>query len=82
MNKNKLLVCLSLAAAFGVATVASAAQNTNGANQSVAVQSTQIYTHKESGIIFEAPSGWKTEPDGEQLTAGGDDGAIGDGLNR
>jgi hypothetical protein len=71
--KSKLLVCVSLAAAFAVATVTSAAQDTNGANQSVAVQSTQIYTHQKSGVIFEVPSGWKTEPDGEQLSVSSDD---------
>lgn len=76
MIKSKLLVCLSLAAAFAAAAVVNAAQNTNGANQSVAVQHTQIYTHRESGIVFEVPSGWKTEPDGEQLTVSSDDGSM------
>ena len=74
MSKSKLLVCLSLAAAFAVATVTSAARNTDGANQeSVAVHAVQVYTHEKSGIIFEVPSGWKTEPDGEQLSVSSDD---------
>lgn len=68
MTKSKLLVCLSLAAAFAFATVASAAKSTNGASHAAAAQAAKNYTHQESGITFEVPDGWKAEPDGEQLT--------------
>jgi hypothetical protein len=67
---------VSLAAAFAVATVTSAAQNTNGATQSVTVHAVQIYTHEKSGVIFEVPSDWKTEPDGEQLSVSSDDESL------
>lgn len=76
MSKSKLLVCLSLAAAFAVATVASAAKNTNGTNHAAAAQDAQHYTHKDSGITFDVPAGWKAEPDGEQLTVSSPDDSV------
>jgi len=34
------------------------------------------FTHKEGGITFELPDGWKAEPDGDQLTVSSPDKSI------
>ena len=47
------------------------------AASSQAASGGETYTHKEGGITFEVPSGWKAEPDGDQLTVSPPDGSIG-----
>jgi len=78
LNKKKLLVCLSLGAALSLASAAAAAKNTNVTANASAAQAdeAQKYTHKESGITFDVPDGWKAEPDGEQLTVSSPDETV------
>ena len=78
MNKKKLLVCLSLGAALSLASAAVAAKDTNvtGNGSAARAQDARNYTHKESGITFEVPDGWKAEPDGEQLTVSSPDDSV------
>ena len=78
MNKKKFLVCLSLGAALSLACAAVAAKSTNvGGNAPAArAQDARNFTHKESGITFDVPDGWKAEPDGEQLTVSSGDETV------
>ncbi|HYH85596.1 MAG TPA: hypothetical protein VEX60_08935 [Pyrinomonadaceae bacterium] len=47
------------------------------AASSQAASGGEVFTHKEGGITFEIPNGWKAEPDGDQLTVSPPDGSIG-----
>jgi hypothetical protein len=43
---------------------------------STAANGDNIYTHKEGGIQFELPAGWKAEPNGDQMTLSTPDNAL------
>lgn len=78
MNTKKLFACLSLGAALSLASAAVAAKNANvtGGGSATPAQAARNYTHKDSGITFEVPDGWKAEPDGEQLTVSSPDDSV------
>ncbi|HVF67082.1 MAG TPA: hypothetical protein VM914_05445 [Pyrinomonadaceae bacterium] len=81
MKKNTTLVCLSLGAALTLASAAVAAKNAAAAGHYAGVaaapaQDAKNYTHKDSGITFDVPDGWKAEPDGEQLTVSSADDSV------
>jgi predicted Zn-dependent protease len=83
LKKNTLLVCLSLGAALSRAPARGAAKNAGGANAAVnntssaaPAQAAKSYTHKDSGLTFDVPEGWKAEPDGEQLTISSPDETV------
>ena len=65
-----LILCLGLLAtpAFAHGLPADAAANAPAADKT--------YTHEEGGIQFEAPDGWKSEVDGEQITVSAPDDSI------
>ncbi|MEO7969715.1 MAG: hypothetical protein ABI698_00315 [bacterium] len=65
MHKQIINLCLLLACSMLV-TAASAKPLIN---LSVPVtQGNQLFTHKEAGVQFELPAGWKATPDGEVIT--------------
>lgn len=79
MKKHTTLVCLSLGAALTLTSAAGAASKAAGARHAAGVaraQDAQSYTHKDSGITFDVPAGWKAEPDGEQLTLSSPDDSV------
>jgi predicted Zn-dependent protease len=83
LKKNTMLICLSLGAALALTSAAGAAKNTAGARRDAGggafaspAQDAKNYTHKESGITFDVPAGWKAEPDGEQLTVSSPDDSV------
>jgi len=43
-------------------------------------QENRFFTHKEAGIQFELPKGWKAKPDGEVITVSASDDAFQDRL--
>jgi hypothetical protein len=66
-----LILCLGLLAtpAFPRGVPAGAASNSPAAAD-------KTYTHEEGGIQFDAPDGWKSEVDGEQITVSAPDDSI------
>ncbi len=65
-----LILCLALLAtpAFAHSRLADAAASPAIADKT--------YTHEEGGIQFDAPDGWKSEVDGEQITVSAPDDSI------
>jgi predicted Zn-dependent protease len=68
---------------MALTTAAGAAKNAAGARHGAVgvagaapAQDAKNYTHKESGITFDVPAGWKAEPDGEQLTVSSPDDSV------
>jgi hypothetical protein len=39
-------------------------------------QDSNVFTHKEGGVQFEVPSGWKATPSGDNMTVSSEDGAL------
>ena len=92
LRTPNLFLCLGLLGALAL-TCGSPAANANMTNAAKASDTTntaatlaastqdasggQIFTHKEGGITFEMPNGWKAEPDGDQLTISPPDDSIG-----
>jgi predicted Zn-dependent protease len=79
LKKNTMIICLSLCAALALTSSSGAAKNAAGAGQDAGAapaQDAKNYTHKESGITFDVPAGWKAEPDGEQLTVSSPDDSV------
>ena len=64
MKKLTLGLCLALIAMSLLLAPVSA---TRGAS-TVSSQEDRIFRHKEAGIQFELPKGWKAKPDGEVIT--------------
>ncbi len=62
------LCCALLSASAGVAGSAQRAL--------AAVVQQDVFTHKEAGVQFQLPKGWKAEPDGEIITASSADDAL------
>ena len=64
-RKPIIIVCLALASlAFaGVMSAKSVTKST-----APVTQENRVFTHKEAGVQFEVPKGWKAKPDGEVIT--------------
>jgi predicted Zn-dependent protease len=56
-------LALSGAISAGVVTAKPAAKST-----APATQENRVFTHKDAGVQFELPKGWKAKPDGEVIT--------------
>lgn len=67
----------NVAKAVNTSNTANAASASNTAATPAATTQAETYTHKEGGITFEIPNGWKAEPDGDQLTVAPPDDSIG-----
>lgn len=65
---KKLMISLSLAlAAFSMLLVVASAKPVDISTATL-IQENRFFTHKEAGIQFELPKGWKAKPDGEVIT--------------
>jgi hypothetical protein len=68
LKKLTIIICLAL--------VASVAMTTSYAKSVVLATHTQdddVFTHKDAGIQFKVPKGWKAKPDGEVITVSSPD---------
>jgi hypothetical protein len=64
---KKLIICLCLVLANSMfISVASAKPIAKPA--ALVTQENRVFTHKEAGVQFELPKGWKAKPDGEVIT--------------
>ena len=66
---------------FGVALICSAlaggvSARTTARLRATLTQDIETFTHKEAGIQFQLPKGWKAKPDGEVITASSADDAL------
>ena len=65
MKKLTIILCL-VSATLVSAGVMSAKPITKSA--APVTQENRVFTHKEAGVQFELPKGWKAKPDGEVIT--------------
>jgi hypothetical protein len=49
---------------------------TDKAKSSDSASDANVFTHKEGGITFEVPHGWKATPDGDNMTVSSADGGL------
>jgi predicted Zn-dependent protease len=73
-NSTKVTNTTNTASVANTANTAPASANNAVANTQ---GGSQTFTHEAGGITFEVPAGWKSEPDGEQLTVSSPDDSIG-----
>ena len=66
MKKLILILCLALAAMSLLLAPVSAMHS--GTSTVSPTQEDRLYRHKEAGVQFELPKGWKANPDGEVIT--------------
>jgi len=65
LKKVTIILCLALASSV-IAGVVSAKRITK--SSAPVTQENRFFTHKEAGVQFELPRGWKAKPDGEVIT--------------
>jgi predicted Zn-dependent protease len=65
LKKVTIILCLALASSV-IAGVVSAKPITK--SSAPVTQENRFFTHKEAGVQFELPRGWKAKPDGEVIT--------------
>lgn len=65
MKKLTNLFCLALASSVLVGSTAAKSITTSIVRLT---QDNEIYSHKEAGVQFELPKGWKAKPEGETIT--------------
>jgi len=65
LKKLTIILCLALATlvSAGVMSAKSVTKST-----APVTQENKVFTHKEAGVQFEVPKGWKAKPDGEVIT--------------
>ena len=74
MRRLTIVLCVAL---VGSAFLATATDISAGAIIGVAVsQQAETFTHKEAGVQFQLPKGWKAKPDGEVITVSSADDAF------
>jgi len=66
---------------FGVALICSAlaagvSARTRAAHRAPLAQDNETFTHKEAGVQFQLPKGWKAKPEGEVITVSSPDDAL------
>jgi len=66
LKKLILILCLALAAMLLLLAPVSAMHT--GTSTVSPTQEDRVYSHKEAGVQFELPKGWKAKPDGEVIT--------------
>ena len=73
MKKLTIILCLALiASALGVSGFAKSLP-ISSINRP---QDSNVYTHKDAGVQFEVPKGWKAKPDGEVITVSSADDSV------
>jgi len=65
VKKLIIILCLAL---IGSVLVIGASANSIAVSTATSVQDDRSFTHKEAGIEFTLPKGWKAKPDGEVIT--------------
>ena len=74
MRRLTIVLCVAL---VSTAFVVKSANISANAKTSVAVsQEAETFTHKEAGVQFQLPKGWKAKPDGEVITVSSADDAL------
>ena len=91
MKKLDLIVVLMMGAALALACSGGGDKNTTSTNatdkkeqpartdkakSSDSASDANVFTHKEGGITFEVPNGWKATPDGDNMTVSSADGGL------
>ncbi len=91
MKKLNLILVLMLGVALALACSGGSDKNTTSTNatdkkeqpantdktkSSDSAQDANVFTHKEGGIKFEVPNGWKATPDGDNMTVSSADGGL------
>ncbi len=92
MKKLNLILALMLGAALALACSGGGDKPTTSTNtatdkkaqpaktettkSSDSAQDSNVFTHKEGGIQFEVPSGWKATPSGDNMTVSSADGGL------
>lgn len=69
MKKITIVLCLAL---FSVPLAVAKTANRHG----VIVVQNEVFTHKDAGVQFQLPKGWKATPDGEVITVASADDAL------
>src|SRR5712692_2786906 len=64
----KKLTIILLLALIGSVLLGVVGTNYNGTLRAVPAQDTDVFTHREAGVQFVLPKGWKAQPDGEVIT--------------
>jgi hypothetical protein len=72
---KKLTIILTLALMIPALALTSAA-GTKGDVSGVTAQDPDVFTHRDAGVQFQLPKGWKAKPDGEVITASSADDAL------
>ncbi len=65
MKKLTIILCLALISSVLVVCVAPKSFATSKATLT---QDSDTFTHKEAGVQFTLPKGWKAKPEGETIT--------------
>ncbi len=65
---KKIILSLSLTLAAMSLLLAPVSAMRAGTSNVSTIQEDRIYNHKEAGVQFELPKGWKAKPDGEVIT--------------
>ena len=74
MRRLTIVLCVALVSAASLVTATNISAN---ALIGVAVsQQAETFTHKEAGVQFQLPKGWKAKPDGEVITVSSADDAF------
>jgi hypothetical protein len=91
LKKLNLILVLILGVALALACSGGGDKNTTSTNatekkeqpaktdktkSSDSAQDANVFTHKEGGIKFEVPNGWKATPDGDNMTVSSADGGL------
>ena len=73
---KKLTITFYLALAGSSVLVGGVAAKSIGTLSAAFTQGGETYSHKEAGIQFELPKGWKAKPDGETVTVSTPDDSL------
>ena len=73
MKKLTIVFCLALIASALGGGVFAKPVPTSSTNRS---QDSNVFTHKDAGVQFEVPKGWKAKPDGEVITVSSADDSV------
>jgi predicted Zn-dependent protease len=65
LKKLTVILCLALTSS---ALIGGASATPAGKTSSPVAQENRVFSHKEAGVQFEIPKGWKAKPDGEVIT--------------
>src|SRR5256886_11778869 len=73
MKKLSLILCAAL---MGSAFVQVASARPIIEPRHIVIQDIETFTHKEAGVQFQLPKGWKAKPDGEVITVSSPDDGL------